>query len=155
MQSLTWTLAVAAFAAAALMLTSIVRSEAGRLAPYQVVGDAIPAPLAGAKGNAARGLDVIRDRRTGNCLICHALKLVDEPFQGEIAPGFEGVGSRLSPGQIRLRIVDAARLNPATVMPPYYRVEGLTNVAVEYRGLPALDAQQIEDIVVYLSRLKE
>lgn len=155
MQSLTWTLAVAAFAAAAFVLTSIVRGEAGGLAPFKVVGDAIPAPLAGAKGNAERGLDVIRDRRTGNCLICHALKLADEPFQGEVAPSLEGVGRRLTPGQIRLRIVDASRLNPATTMPPYYRVDGLRNVAPEYKGLPALDAQQIEDIVVYLAELKE
>ena len=125
------------------------------LAPFAVVGDAIPAPLASKTGDAARGLAIIRDRRTGNCLICHSLKLTDEPFQGEIAPSLDGIGSRLSPGQIRLRIVDPSRVNAGSPMPAYYRVDGLINVAPEYQGIPILDAQQIEDIVVYLTGLKD
>lgn len=127
----------------------------GALAPFEVAGDAIPAPLAGLTGDAARGLSIIRDRTVGNCLICHALPLPDERFQGEIGPSLGAVGSRLTPGQIRLRLVDQARINPQTVMPAYYRIEGLTNVAAEYRGRPALDAQQIEDVVAYLAGLKE
>jgi sulfur-oxidizing protein SoxX len=129
--------------------------SSGAPSAFEIAGDAIPAPLEGRKGDAARGLGVILDRRTGNCLICHALSVPDEAFQGEIGPSLDGVGSRLSPGQIRLRIVDQSRLNPDTLMPPYFRVTGLINVAPEYRGKPALDAQQIEDIVTYLSGLKE
>jgi sulfur-oxidizing protein SoxX len=127
----------------------------GALAAFPIVGDTIPGALAGRVGDAARGLEVISDRRRGNCLICHSLSKTDEPFQGEVGPALDGVGGRLSAAQIRLRIVDSSRLNPSTPMPPFYRVEGLVNVAPEYKGRPALDAQQIEDIVAYLATLKE
>jgi sulfur-oxidizing protein SoxX len=96
---------------------------------------------------------VVVDRRSGNCLICHRFPIPDQPFQGEIGPPMAGVGDRLSAGQIRLRLIDQSRLNPSTLMPPYYRVEGLTNVAPEYRGRPALDAQALEDVVAYLTTL--
>ena len=130
-------------------------SGAGALAAFTVVGDAIPTALDGRTGDASRGLALIGERRLGNCLICHSLSKSDEPFQGEIGPALDGVGQRLSAGQIRLRIVDASRLNPATPMPPFYRVDGLVDVASEYKGRPVLDAQQIEDIVTYLTTLKD
>ena len=64
------------------------------------------------------------DRTIGNCLICHKAPEPAERFMGEIGPDLAGVGARLTAGQIRLRLVDQSRLNPKTVMPPYYRVEG-------------------------------
>lgn len=73
---------------------------------------------------------------------------------GDIAPSLSGVGARLSDGQLRLRIVDQSRLNPDTVMPSYYKVEGLVRVAPAYRGKPILTVQQIEDVVAYLKTLK-
>ncbi len=66
-----------------------------------------------------------------------------------------GVGARLNEGQIRLRLVDESILNPATLMPPYYRVSKLTNVAPEYTGQPGLTAQQLEDVVAYLVTLRD
>ena len=149
------TMAAAACAAVVFFFSPQAARAGGALAPFTVAGDAIPAPLGGKAGDAARGLAVIRDRRTGNCLICHAMKLEGEPFQGEIAPSLDGLGSRLTAGQIRLRIVDPTRINPDSLMPAYYRVDGLVNVAPEYKGNPVLDAQQIEDIVVYLAGLKD
>jgi L-cysteine S-thiosulfotransferase len=149
------TMAAAACAAVASLSNPQAACAGGALAPFTVTGDAIPAPLGGKAGDAARGLAVIRDRRTGNCLICHSMKLEGESFQGEIAPSLDGVGSRLTAGQIRLRIADPTRVNPDSLMPAYYRVDGLVNVAPEYKGIPVLDAQQIEDIVVYLSGLKD
>jgi sulfur-oxidizing protein SoxX len=146
--------ATVALAAAAVSSAGALSSTAG-IVPFAIAGDTIPEALGGGMGNAQRGLATIRDRRKGNCLICHSLSRVDEPFQGEIGPALDGVGRRLSAAQIRLRVVDPSRLNPATVMPSYYRTEGLVNVAPEYKGLPVLDAQQIEDIVTYLSGLKE
>jgi sulfur-oxidizing protein SoxX len=65
-----------------------------------------------------------------------------------------GAGLRWSEGQLRLRLVDAARLDPQTVMPPYYRVDGLTRVGERWRGKPVLTAEQIEDVVAFLSTLK-
>ena len=44
-------------------------------------------------------------------------------------PSLEGVAGRLSEGQIRLRLVDGRRLNPASIMPSYYRLDGLKRVA--------------------------
>jgi len=125
------------------------------LLPYDIHGDAIPEPLGGLTGDAERGKTIVLDRRRGNCLICHAFPVEGEPFQGEIGPPMSGVASRLTKGQIRLRLIDQSRLNPETIMPPFYRVEGLTNVAPEYEGRPALDAQEIEDVVAYLGDLTE
>ena len=124
------------------------------LLDYRVRADAVPAPLGGLTGDAARGRAIVLDRRLGNCLICHAFPLPDQPFQGEVGPPMAGIGARLSAGQIRLRLIDQSRLNPRTLMPPYYRVDGLTDVAPEYRGEPALTAQQIEDVVAYLTTLR-
>lgn len=129
---------------------------AAGIAAYAVEGDAIMMPLEGRTGDAARGREIVLDRQVGNCLICHAVP--NEPkelFQGDIAPSLAGVGSRLAAGQIRLRIVDQRRVNPASVMPPFHRVDGLNRVAMRYIGKPALDAQQIEDIVAYLAGLRE
>jgi sulfur-oxidizing protein SoxX len=115
----------------------------------------VPEALGGLDGDPARGKAVVLDRRRGNCLICHVFPIGGQPFQGEIGPPMAGVASRLSEGQIRLRLIDQSRINPDTIMPPYYRVEGLRNVAAEYEGRPALDAQEIEDVVAYLSGLTE
>lgn len=129
--------------------------KSGSLVPYEVRGDRVSAPLAGLTGDPARGRSIVIDRRVGNCLICHSIGSVAEPFQGVIGPTLGGVGSRLEPGQIRLRLIDQSRLNPATIMPPYYRTHDLNDVAEAFRGRPALTAQQIEDVVAYLATLKE
>jgi sulfur-oxidizing protein SoxX len=131
-----------------------VSQTASALDAYDIAGDAIPRPLGGLVGDRARGAAVIRDRERGNCLICHQGADPIEPFQGSIGPPLSGVGARLDAGQIRLRLVDASLLNPQTVMPPYFRAENLHDVAVAYRGKPALSAQEIEDVVVYLASLR-
>ena len=119
-----------------------------------VVGDAIPQPLAGAAGDPARGRQIVASRQVGLCLLCHSGPFPEERFQGSIGPDLRGTGARLSPGQIRLRIADPARLNAKTLMPSYYKVEGLARVAPAYRGKPILDEQQIEDAVAFLATLK-
>jgi sulfur-oxidizing protein SoxX len=121
----------------------------------EVAGDGIAAPLDGRIGDPARGRRVVLDRETGNCLACHRAPEPGEPFQGDIGPDLGGVGTRLSAAQIRLRLVDMSRVNPSTVMPPYYRVDGLRRVMGRYRGKPVLDAQQIEDVVAYLQGLAQ
>jgi L-cysteine S-thiosulfotransferase len=96
----------------------------------------------------------VLDRQVGLCLLCHSGPFPEEQFQGNLAPSLAGVGSRLSAGQIRLRIVDASRVNPDTIMPPYLRTEALERVAPAYRGKTVLSAQQIEDVVAFLVTLK-
>jgi sulfur-oxidizing protein SoxX len=117
--------------------------------------DTTPEALDGLVGDPARGLAVVRDRGTGNCLICHRAPISDEPFQGDLGPDLAGVGDRLTAGQIRHRLIDASRLNPATLMPPYHRTDGLTRVATRWQGRPVLTAQQIEDVVAWLATLRE
>jgi sulfur-oxidizing protein SoxX len=121
---------------------------------YTVSGDTIAEPLAGARGDAARGRAIILNRQIGLCLLCHAGPFPEERFQGTIGPDLNGIGARLSEGQIRLRIVDQSRVIPDSIMPSYYRTEGLTRVAPSLRGKPILSAEQIEDVVAFLISLK-
>jgi L-cysteine S-thiosulfotransferase len=125
------------------------------LRSFAVVGDAIPDSLTGEKGNPERGRAIVVNRHVGLCLLCHSGPFPEQKFQGTLAPDLVGVGSRASEGQLRLRIVDASRINPQTIMPPYYRVTGLYRVAPAFRGKPVLDAQQIEDVVAYLATLRD
>ena len=120
-----------------------------------VVGDAIPQSLTGQPGDAARGRAIVANRQVGLCLLCHSGPFPQERFQGNLAPSLAGSGARWSEGQLRLRIVDAARLNPATIMPPYYRTDGLHRVAKAFAGKTILSAAQVEDVVAFLATLKE
>ncbi|WP_248309591.1 sulfur oxidation c-type cytochrome SoxX [Bosea sp. Tri-44] len=138
----------------ALIMLALASAPASALEAYTVVGDAIPAPLGGRIGDALRGRALVLDRTQGNCLICHHVPEPNEPFQGTIGPGLAGVGARLDSGQLRLRLIDAGLLNPQTVMPPYFRIEGLRDVAPAFRDRPALTAQEIEDVVTYLASLR-
>lgn len=127
---------------------------ASELRAYAVVGDAVPQSLTGMPGDITRGRALVVDR-TSTCILCHNGPFPEQKFQGDLAPGLGGAGSRWSEGQLRLRLVDASRLNAATIMPSYYRVEGLDRVSAAWRGKPILSAEQIEDIVAYLTSLRE
>jgi sulfur-oxidizing protein SoxX len=137
-----------------LMATATAASADGALRPFQIVGDAIPQSLTGAPGDPQRGLKIVTNRQVGLCLLCHSGPY-SERFQGTMAPGLDGAGSRWSEGQLRLRMVDASRINPDTIMPPYYRVDGLNRAARSFRGKTILNAEQIEDVVAYLVTLKD
>mgnify|MGYP002814269846 CR=1 FL=1 len=117
--------------------------------------DALPESLTGAKGDPARGRAIVANRQVGLCLLCHSGPFPEERFQGNLAPDLKGAGSRLSEGQLRLKIVDPGRVNPATIMPAYHRNEGLVRVAPAYRGKPVLSAEQIEDVVAFLMTLRD
>ena len=88
--------------------------------------------------------------RSSTCILCHSGPFPEQKFQGDLAPDLSGTGSRWTEGQLRLRLVNAAHLNAATIMPSYYRVEGLNRVGSSWRGKPILSAEQIEDIVAFL-----
>ncbi len=124
--------------------------------PYRVEGQAIEQPLA-ASGDPARGRALLVARDPANCILCHAapVDLVKSGvrFSGNLAPSLDGAGTRWTAGQLRLRIVDSRHLNPDTIMPSYYRSDGLVEVAAAWRGKPILNAQQIEDLIAYLLTL--
>jgi sulfur-oxidizing protein SoxX len=128
--------------------------QAQELRPYAIVGDAIPNSLTGKPGDPVRGRAIVINRQS-TCLLCHVGPFPEEKFQGNLSPDLRGTGKRWSEGQLRLRVVDARRLNPATIMPPFYATDGLTRVGAAWRGKPILSAEQIEDVVAYLATLRD
>ena len=140
---------------AAILLTTPAEAQDTALRPYEIVGDAIPRPLTDAPGDAVRGRRIVASRQQGLCLLCHSGPFPEERFQGDLSPALDGAGARWTPGQLRLRLVDSSRLNPATIMPSYYRIEGFDRVAPSFRGKPVLTAEQIEDVVAFLATLKD
>ncbi|MDQ2992520.1 MAG: sulfur oxidation c-type cytochrome SoxX, partial [Candidatus Eremiobacteraeota bacterium] len=116
---------------------------------YRVVSDGIPVSLTGHPGDPAEGRKVVEDRKLGNCLSCHAFPIAAED-PGNIGPDLHGVGMRLSPAELRLRVVNMKVLDPQTIMPAYYRVTGLRDVGTAFAEKPILTAQQVEDVVAFL-----
>jgi L-cysteine S-thiosulfotransferase len=129
-------------------------AAAQELRNYVVVGDAIPASLTGAPGDATRGRALVVER-SSTCILCHSGPFPEQRFLGDVAPSLAGTGSRWSAGELRLRLVDASRLNAATIMPSYYRIDGLSRVGRAWQGKTILSAEQIEDMVAYLVTLRE
>ena len=134
-------------------MASSSRGEDAGLRHYSVVGDAIPVSLTGSSGDPTRGRTIVVNRQS-TCLLCHSGTFPEEKFQGNLGSDLAGTGSRWSEGQLRLRLVDAVALNPATIMPSFYRVEGLTQVNRAWQGKPILSAEQIEDVVAFLTTLR-
>lgn len=116
-----------------------------------VASDWLETPFA-PTGDAARGREVFVQREQGHCVLCHAVP--GAAIAGNVGPSLAGVGSRLTPAQIRLRIADITKVYPDSVMPTFHRTEGMVRVAPNLRGKPALGDQQVEDLVAYLSTLK-
>lgn len=139
----------------ALIVASAASAAAQEPRPYVIAGDAIPLSLTGAPGDSARGRAILLNRQVGLCILCHSGPFPEERFQGSLAPDMTGAGARWSEGQLRLRIIDAARLNPDTIMPPYYRTDGLERVAPAFAGKTLLGAAQIEDVVAFLMTLRD
>ncbi len=123
--------------------------------PYAILGDAIPAPLTTEPGDPARGKTIVTNRQVGLCLLCHSGPFPEEKFQGNLAPTLAGAGSRWSVPELRLRIVDSKRLNADTIMPAYYKTDGLVRVGQAFAGKTILSAQQIEDVIAFLATLKD
>jgi len=117
---------------------------------------AIEKPLGGLKGNLVRGRKLVAQRDKGNCLACHAMPIKEEAFHGTVGPPLHDIGSRLTAGQLRFRIVNQAGINPLTVMPVFYRNPiNVNRISDEYIGKTILTAQEVEDVVTYLMTLKQ
>jgi sulfur-oxidizing protein SoxX len=127
--------------------------ERGSVVEYQIANGAILQPLTDQPGDPERGRRIVLDREGGDCIICHAMPLPQRQFHGTVGPPLDGIGGRYSPGELRLRLVDPKAFNPGTIMPAYYKLDGLHRVLERYRGKPMLTAQQVEDMVAYLLTL--
>lgn len=153
------TLAIAALLLATSSLSDAIAQateirEPG-LIPYAVKDYAIEQSLTGKPGDAAKGRALAVTSGQGNCVICHKLPIPEVAFRiGNVGPDLTEVGGRLTPGEIRMRIVNPKLLNEETIMPAYYRVSGLNRVAPNFANKPMLSPEQVEDLVAYLSSLK-
>lgn len=125
-----------------------------QLVDYHIENGTIPAPLTDQPGDSEQGRRLVLDRERGDCIVCHAMPLPERQFHGTVGPPLDGVGSRYTAGELRLRLVDSKVFNPQTVMPAYYKVEGLYQVLERYQGKSILTAQEIEDVVAYLLTLR-
>jgi L-cysteine S-thiosulfotransferase len=144
-------------AAAAFFCAGMESAAAEDVVAYEIVdGTSIPVPLTGEPGDAARGRAVVAQRQQGNCLACHEIPaLADEPLHGTVGPSLAGVARRYDEAELRLRIVDPKQINPDTVMPAFYRRDGLYRVAQEFQGKTILTAQQVEDVLAFLLTFDE
>lgn len=133
--------ALALAAAGAPVLT------AAQTAPYKVEGDGIPQSLTGKPGDAARGRALLAKDDKAGCLGCHSIKGL--PGGGTKGPSLDGVGAALTPAQLRLSVVDFSRVTRGTAMPSFHAAGGLVGSG------PVLSADEVEDVVAYLSTLKK
>ncbi|MEM7497718.1 MAG: sulfur oxidation c-type cytochrome SoxX [Pseudomonadota bacterium] len=139
---------------AMLIAAALATPAAAQVADYRIVDGAIPEPLTDVPGDPARGAAIFADREGAHCLLCHGVDSLDAPFQGDLGPDLSGYGAVMDKEVTRLRLVDATRLNPDTIMPAYHRIERLREVQARYRGRPVLSAQEIEDVIAYLDSLR-
>ena len=139
---------------------------AGPVAPADVVfteDGAVEASLSGAAGDPASGAKVMTTKSLGNCVACHEITALSEaPFHGNVGPSLDGVADRWNLAELRGILSNAKKTYEGTVMPAYYVVDGFTRPGNAYTGKaaegaldPLLSAQQIEDVIAFLSTLKD
>ena len=139
---------------------------AGPVAPANVAyteDGAVEASLSGAAGDPEAGAKVMTTKSLGNCVACHQVTALSEaPFHGNVGPSLDGVGDRWNLAELRGILSNAKRTYEGTVMPAYYVVDGFTRPGNAYTGKaaegaldPLLSAQQIEDVIAFLSTLKD
>jgi sulfur-oxidizing protein SoxX len=117
-------------------------------------GDSFVNPLTSSPGDVLRGRAIVANRQVGLCLLCHSGPFPEERFQGNLAPDLTVSVGNSTPAQLRARLVDPGRFNPATIMPAYYRTTGLNRVAPKFVDQTILTSQEIEDVVAFLVSLQ-
>jgi len=149
------TLAISALGVALSFALSTNAIAAEKMMMKYVVKDGkIAKSLTGKPGNAANGRKLAINRKLGNCLACHVMPIPEQTFHGLVGPDLNGVASRRSAGEVRLLIVNPKLANPDTIMPAFYRKDGLHRVMKKFQGKTMLSAEQVEDLVAYTMTLK-
>ncbi|MCL1627998.1 MULTISPECIES: sulfur oxidation c-type cytochrome SoxX [Roseinatronobacter] len=159
------------FIRAALATTMVVAaaSASAEIKPADVVWEdeiAIPASLTGVPGDPLEGAKVLSARSLGNCVACHENSAMpDVAFQGNVGPALDGTGARWSEAELRGIVANAKRVFPDSMMPVFYNDNpedfirpGNAYTAKAYDPetfSTLLTAQQIEDVVAYLTTLTE
>ncbi len=153
---------LATSAALSVVLATGVAADA--VAPSDVVYEdgAVAVSLSGKPGDAAEG-EKIMNKGAGNCIACHQISSLDYlAFQGEIGPALDGAADRWSEAELRGIVANAKIVFEGTMMPSFYKTEGFLRLGDAYTGKahpgnpePLLTAQQVEDVVAYLTTLTE
>jgi sulfur-oxidizing protein SoxX len=148
--------------AAGLVASAVTADE---IAPTDVAftDGAVEQSLTGVAGDPENGRLIAGDKGQGNCIACHMVSdLADVPWHGEIGPMLDGTGERWSEAELRGIIVNAKVMFEDSMMPSFYRTEGYTRPGNAYTGKaadetfgPLLSAQEVEDVVAYLTTLTE
>lgn len=144
--------------AAGTLAASVVAGETTVPSKVMINDDlAVATSLTGSPGDAAAGRDTFTNRKLGNCLACHQnADLASEPFHGEVGPTLNGAGDRWEPAQLRAIIVNPKKVfGDQTIMPAFYSDMGGARTHKKFKGKTILSAQQVEDIIAYVSTLKE
>jgi sulfur-oxidizing protein SoxX len=129
--------------------------DATEMVMYDVVDESsIPQSLTGSPGDATKGRETAINRKKGNCLACHVMPIPEQPFHGLLGPDLTDVADRYTEGELRLRVVDPKVVNEDTIMPAFYKNDGLHRVLKKFKGKSILSAEDVEDIVAYLLTLK-
>ena len=97
---------------------------------------------------AQRGQQLLLQRQESGCVLCH--RIPGLPVGGDIGPSLHGLAERANPQAVRERVVDPRRFNPMTIMPPYFSLTGLHNVARAYQDKTILSERGLDDILAYL-----
>ncbi len=146
-------------ASLACAATFSVAFASGTVAPdkVEIVDGALELSLTGTPGDPVEGRKTFANRKLGNCLACHAISDQKEQlFHGEVGPELDGVADRWSEAELRAIVVNSKELfSEETVMPGFYSLDVGVNVRKDLIGKTILTAQQVEDIVAYLTTIKE
>lgn len=138
------------FAVAGMITVNAQSAEANS---YVVSNGFIFGSLSGAPGDAAKGKKLAINRKKGNCLACHEMPIPEQQFHGQTGAPLDGVGSRFTEAELRLRMVDAKQISPDTMMPSFYTTNQ-HRVLKKFQGKTILSAQEIEDVIAYLKTIK-
>jgi len=134
-------------------------ATAETVAPADVQFDeygAVAASLTGVAGDAANGRKVFMNRKKGNCLACHVNDdMSEQSFHGEVGPELNGVADRWETAELRGIVVNAKKMFDGTIMPAFYRDAGFNRTLKKFDGKAILSAQEVEDLLAYISTLKE
>ena len=144
---------------AAAFITAFIfqQAHAADMISYDLDEDGrINMSLTGQDGDPVKGAGVAANRKLGNCMACHQITaLSDQAFHGEIGPALDGVADRYDEGELRSLVVNPKIYFAETVMPGFYRTDGLHRVMKGFEGKPILTAAEVEHVVAFLKTLKD
>jgi sulfur-oxidizing protein SoxX len=108
--------------------------------------------------DAAQGLRIMANRQQGNCVTCHQVSVLRDAKgidgaagkQGDFGPSLDGVARRYSLVQLRQWVIDARRITPDTLMPPFGTLDGTTQASPTR---PMLSAAEVDTVTAALATL--